>query len=33
VAERTRRGLLQKAREGKVIKGPKANYSFKFNDT
>src|SRR5215211_7746265 len=33
VAERTRRGLLQKAREGKVIKGPKANYGFKFNDT
>ena len=32
VAERTRRGLLQKAREGKVIKGPKANYGFKFND-
>src|SRR5829696_1072250 len=33
VAERTRRGLLQKAREGKVIKGPKANYGFKYNDT
>src|SRR5215208_2693799 len=33
VAERTRRGLLQKAREGKVIKGPKANYGFKLNDT
>jgi site-specific DNA recombinase len=33
VAERTRRGLLQKAREGKVIKGPKANYGFMFNDT
>jgi DNA invertase Pin-like site-specific DNA recombinase len=33
VAERTRRGLLQKAREGKVIKGPKANYGFTFNDT
>jgi site-specific DNA recombinase len=32
VAERTHRGLLQKAREGKVIKGPKANYGFKFND-
>jgi site-specific DNA recombinase len=28
VAERTRRGLLQKAREGKVIKGPKANFRF-----
>src|SRR5215218_10313279 len=25
-AERSRRGLLQKAREGKVIKGPKANF-------
>jgi site-specific DNA recombinase len=33
VAERTRRGLLQKAREGNVIKGPKANYGFKFNET
>ena len=33
VAERTRRGLLQKAREGKVIKGPQANYGFKFNYT
>jgi site-specific DNA recombinase len=33
VAERTRRGLLQMAREGEVIKGPKANYGFKFNDT
>src|SRR5829696_3563747 len=33
VAERTRRGLLQKAREGKVIKGPKANYGFRFNET
>src|SRR5215208_3709402 len=33
VAERTRRGLLQKAREGKIIKGPKANYGFEFNDT
>src|SRR5215204_2027425 len=33
IAERTRRGLLQKAREGKVIKGPKANYGFRFNDT
>src|ERR687898_1453502 len=33
VAERTRRGLLQKAREGKVIKGPKANYGFRFNPT
>jgi site-specific DNA recombinase len=33
VAERTRRGLLQKAREGKVIKGPKANFGFRFNET
>src|SRR5918997_1898729 len=33
VAERTRRGLLQKAREGKVIKGPKANFGFRFNGT
>src|SRR5829696_4639566 len=33
VAERTRRGLLQKAREGKVIKGPKPNFGYKFNDT
>jgi site-specific DNA recombinase len=33
VAERTRRGLLQKAREGKVIKGPKANFGYRFNET
>jgi DNA invertase Pin-like site-specific DNA recombinase len=33
VAERTHRGLLQKVREGKVIRGPKANYGFKYNDT
>jgi DNA invertase Pin-like site-specific DNA recombinase len=33
VAERTHRGLMQKAREGKVIKGPKANYDYEFNDT
>jgi site-specific DNA recombinase len=33
VADRTRRGLLQKAREGKVIKGPKANFGFRFNET
>src|SRR4051795_10935276 len=25
-AERTRRGLLRKAREGKIIRGPKANF-------
>ena len=33
VAERTHRGPLQKAREGKVIREPKANYGFKYNDT
>ena len=33
MAERTHRGLLQKAREGKVIREPKANYGFKYNDT
>src|ERR687886_1792894 len=33
VAERTRRGLLRKAREGKVIKGPKPNFGFRFNET
>jgi DNA invertase Pin-like site-specific DNA recombinase len=33
VAERTHRGLLQKAREGKVIRGPKVNYSFTYNGT
>src|SRR5215208_4018804 len=32
-AEKTHRSLLQKTREGKVIRGPKANYSFKYNDT
>ncbi len=32
-AERTRRGLLRKAREGKVIKGPKPNFGFRFNET
>jgi site-specific DNA recombinase len=32
VAERTRRGLLRKAREGRIIKGPKPNYGFRFND-
>jgi site-specific DNA recombinase len=30
-AERTRRGLLRKAREGKVIKGRKPNFGFRFN--
>src|SRR3954452_1063584 len=33
IAERTRRGLLRKAREGKVIRGPKANCGFRFNET
>ena len=33
VAERTRRGLLRKAREGKVIRGPKPNFGFRFNET
>ncbi len=32
-AERTRRGLLRKAREGKVIKGPKPNFGFRFDRT
>ena len=32
-AERTRRGLLRKAREGKVIKGPKPNFGFRFNES
>jgi site-specific DNA recombinase len=31
-AERTRRGLLRKAKEGKVIKGPKPNFGFRFNE-
>jgi site-specific DNA recombinase len=31
-AERTRRGLLRKARSGKVIRGPKPNFGFRFND-
>ena len=33
VAERTRRGLLRKAREGKVVRGPKPNFGFRFNET
>lgn len=33
VAERTHRSLLQRAREGKVIRGQKVNYGFKYNDT
>jgi DNA invertase Pin-like site-specific DNA recombinase len=31
-AERTRRGLLRKARSGKVIRGPKPNFGFRFDD-
>ena len=30
-AERTRRGKLRKARQGKIIAGRRANYGFKFN--
>jgi DNA invertase Pin-like site-specific DNA recombinase len=32
IAERTRRGKLSKAREGKVVPGCKPNYSFAFNE-
>ena len=32
-AERTRRGRLRKAREGKVIAGRQADYGFRYNDT
>src|ERR671914_2116530 len=32
-AERTRRGKLKKAREGKIVAGPVPNYGFKFNDS
>ena len=31
-AERTRRGKLRKARQGKIIAGRRPNYGFKFND-
>jgi site-specific DNA recombinase len=30
-AERTRRGKLQKARQGKVVSGPRPNFGFKYN--
>ena len=33
VAERTRRGLLRKAKEGKLIAGPVPNYGFRYNQT
>jgi site-specific DNA recombinase len=32
-AERTRRGRLKKAREGKIVAGPVPNYGFKFDAT
>jgi site-specific DNA recombinase len=31
-AERTRRGTLQKARQGKVVAGARPNFGFKYND-
>src|SRR5215203_2357907 len=33
IAERTRRGKLRKAREGKVMAGPRVKYGFKLNRT
>lgn len=33
MAERTRRGKLRKAREGKVIAGPVATYGFRYNES
>ena len=33
VAERTRRGKAQKAREGKILAGRASNYGFKYNET
>src|SRR5918911_1680962 len=32
-AERTRRGKLRKAREGKLIRNSRANYGFEYDDT
>src|SRR5918992_3698951 len=32
IAERSRRGKLQKAREGKVMAGPRPPYGFRYND-
>lgn len=32
-AERTRRGLLRKVREGKILKGPKPNFGFRWNES
>jgi site-specific DNA recombinase len=31
IAERSRRGKLQKARQGKVLAGPRPNYGFRYN--
>src|SRR5919199_229523 len=31
IAERTRRGKLQKARQGKVVAGPRPNFGFRYN--
>jgi site-specific DNA recombinase len=33
IAERSRRGKLRKAREGKVMAGPRVKYGFRLNDT
>ena len=33
IAERTRRGRAQKAREGKIVAGRAPNYGFKYNET
>src|SRR5215208_4627950 len=33
IAERTRRGKERKAREGKVLRGPKSPYGFRYNAT
>src|SRR5215217_8251551 len=32
MAERSRRGKLQKAREGKMVAGPRPPYGFRYND-
>src|ERR687885_2282092 len=32
IAERSRRGKLQKARQGKVLAGPRPNYGFRYNE-
>src|SRR3569623_2528006 len=33
IAERTRRGMLRKAREGKILAGRRADYGFKHDET